>query len=1085
MINLLKRQFLAFILFLPFVLLLSCSGYAQNIVTGKIISKDDRQALQGASVRVKETNAVTYTNVVGRFLLEVNEGQHLIISSVGYLTQERVVKSGKIYDFTLLTNERALGEIVVTALGIRKERKSLTYSIGEIKADDIQNETNIAMAMQGKVAGLQITSSGGGAGSSSNIIIRGTSSITGNNQVLYVIDGMPINNSVDNTEATTAGVAYSDRSIDINPDDIESISVLKGGSAVALYGLQGSNGVIILTTKKGQKGKMKVDLSSAVNLERVSQLPYFQNIYAQGNNGIYSAPDDNPNKRSWGPPLSRLRYDNAKDYQYDIHGKLIPYASNATALKTPLPYNNSGMFFRTGATYSNFMALSGGDDNSAFRISLGSEKQNSIVPTDFFQRVTGKISGETVVFNKLKIAGNLNYINSGGRRAQQGSSSQSVMLDLYRTPINFDNTAGLTNQRNPAQYTLASGAQRTYRGPGEAGGAYYNNPYFTVNEDPFLDDVNRVIGSLNLNYNPFPWFTVNYVLGEDMYSDQRTQNYAVNDASYPTGGIILDGYISKIINSDLQLQIKKRLTPYLKTSVILGNTYYSNYHDQRQTGGTSFNFPGFTNIGNAQSVNAFTQLNRYRVVSYYATFDLNYKEQFFLNAACRIDKSTLLDPANNAFINPSIGIGWVFTNLPFLRERDFLSFGKLRASYGTSGNEPPFYALGTTMTAVNFNSNNAAGSYDGFTNGLAYPLNGQGGFINNFNLGNKHLKAEKTREYDFGGELGFLKDRIIIDLTYYKKQGSDLIIQVPYTSATGYSSKVLNAAAMTNKGYEALLTVLPVKTRFFNWTVSANFTRNTNKVTDLAVQSVSYGGFTGLTVNAIKGYANTSFFGPHFITDQKGRQVIEDNSTDPNGTLGYPIAGSQSTYAGNPNPDWTMGITNAFRYKRVRVSALVDIKHGGQIWNGTEGALIAYGRADVTVNRGMNTVFQGVSGHLDANGNTVITGTKNGIAVPLNESWYLNNGGGFGSVSSQFVQPAGWVRLREVSISYRLDDSNFKKGPIKSIEITAFGHNLWLKTKYHGIDPETSLQGAGNSQGLDYFQLPGTKSYGFSLKVSL
>lgn len=1071
--NLLKRQVLLLFFLLPF------AAFAQNTITGRVIAADDKQALPGVSVKIKESSAGTQTDATGHFSISANTGQTLVISSVGYVSQQVIIGNSGILNFTLVNNQKALGEVVVTALGITRQKRSLTYSVGEVKSDQILNKTDLASAIQGKVAGVQITNSGGGAGASTNIVIRGTSSITGNNQALFVVDGVPIDNSVASTESSTAGVANSNRAIDINPEDIESVSVLKGGSAVALYGLQGSNGVILITTKKGQRGKMRVDLSSSANFDRVSRLPYFQNLYAQGTKGKYTPPDNHPNSRSWGPLLSSLRYNGKTDYPFDRNGKLVLATDPTATGKIPVAYDNVGQFFRTGATFNNYLALSGGNENSVFRVSIGNERQNSIVPTDYFQRITTKISGETQAFDKLKISGNMSYINSGGRRVQQGSSAQSVMLDLYRTPISFDNSNGLSNRRDPNQFTLANGNQRTYRG--ENGG--FNNPYFTVNQDPFNDDVNRVLGNIGLNYSPLKWLGVNYTLGGDIYSDQRTQNYELNDAGNPAGAILLDNYQSKIINSDLQLNFKRQLTPDLNLNLILGNTYYSNYSNQRQTSGTGLNFPGFVNIGNAQSYTALSALNRYHVVSYYASLDLAYRNQLFLNAAYRIDKSTLLDPKNNAFLNPSIGGSWVFTELPGLKDNSVLSFGKLRASFGTSGNEPPYYALGTTLAAVSFG--NQQGQYDGFTNGLAYPFNGQGGFINNFNLGNQHLKAEKTREYDLGTELSFFHDRITLDFTYYSKKGSDLIIQVPFTGSTGYSSKVLNAASMSNKGFEVLLSIVPVRTTDFKWTLSANFTRNVNKVTALAVQSVSFGGFTGLTVNAIKGYSNPSFFGPHFLTDGKGHQLIEDDPNDPNGKVGYPIAGSSSTYAGTPNPDWTMGITNLFTYKGIRLSSLIDIKHGGQLWNGTEGALISYGRSDVTLNRGTNTVFKGVTGHLDASGNTVVTGTTNAASVPLNEAWYKGNGGGFGSVSSQFVQPAGWVRLREVAISYQLERKWFKKTPVKSVEIGAFGRNLFLHTRYHGIDPETSLQGAGNSQGLDYFQLPGTKTYGFSLKASL
>lgn len=1070
MIRILRLKYLFFLM-----LLFPAGVFAQSTFTGRVTSSDDRQGLAGVSVKVLGTTLGTFTDAAGAFSITAQPGARLNFSLVGFFAKQVTLGAEKNVSVILTTANTALTEVVVTALGIKKERKTLSYAVGAVKSDEITNNQNAFSAIEGKVAGLSINSSGGQAGASTNILIRGTSSITGNNQALIVVDGVPIDNTVFNTEANTGGAPAPNRAIDIDPADIDNVSVLKGGAAVALYGLQGSNGVVVITTKKGQKGKTRVELSSSVAFDRVNRLPFFQDVYAQGSNGKYLGPETQQT-RSWGPKLTDLRYNGDKTYKYDNNGALVLATDPTATSKKANDYNNVKNFFQTGTTYNNNIAVSGGGDNAVYRVSAGVEKQSGIVPTTFFQRINLKTSGEATVFKDLKVSGDLSYINSTGNFAQQGSNISGVFLPLYRTPISFDDKNGTTSVHDKSAYLFADGTQRDYTG------GRFNNPYFALNQDPFSNEVNRVIGDVNLAYSPLKWLSFNYKLGGDIYSDNRTQKFEIGDVSNVNGKIISDNYLNKIINSDLQVVFKHDLTHDLTGSILFGTSLYSNSNSQIQLTGTNFLIPNFVNLNNSSAFSGFSSQTRLHRTAAYALLNLAYKDQLFLDAAYRVDKSTALDPKHNSFQNPAIGLSWVFTELPFLKDNAVISFGKLRASFATAGNDAPAYSLYNTYNS--FGSTSAQAFTDGLTNGLVFPFKGTtGGYTANFNLGNPKLKAEKTYTYEFGGELSFFKDRISIDATYYDKEGTNLIIGVPLTGSSGYAQQTLNVATMSNKGVELALNLTPVKVAGFKWVIGGNFARNVNKVKKLGVNQVSFGGFTGITVAAIQGYANQSFFGPTFVTDKQGRQVIDDVAGTPG--YGYPIAGTASQFVGNALPKWNAGITNTFTYAGIRLFALIDIRHGGDLWNGTEGALISYGRSDVTLNRNTNTVFSGVTGHTDAGGNVVIDGAKNTAQAALNQAWYRGNGGGFGNVASQFVQDGGWVRLRELTLSYALNKNWFKGSPVKSVEVGAFGRNLYLHTKYHGQDPETSLQGAGNAQGLDYFQTPGTRTYGLNLKVVL
>jgi len=550
---------LILLIILPF---LSFSVFGQSQYSGKVISQDDKLGLPGVSVKIKGTSQGTLTDAEGKFSIAASQGTTLVFSLIGYNEAQILAGSKREINVALSTSNKELSEVVVTALGIRRERKTLSYSVGEVKSDQITNNTNAFSAIEGKVAGLQINSSGGQVGASANILIRGTSTITGNNQALIVVDGVPIDNSTlstqgaTSTQGSTGGAPSPNRAIDIDPADIESVSVLKGGAAVALYGLQGSNGVMVITTKKGQKGRTKIEVSSSVAFDKVNRLPFFQNVYAQGSNGVYAGPEDRQT-RSWGPKLTDLRYNGDATYPFGKNGKLVLATDPKATSKVANLYDNVGSFFQRGATFNNNIALSGGSENATFRVSAGVEKQNGIVPTTYFQRINVKTSGEAAVFKDMKVSGDLSYINSVGNFAQQGSNVSGVFLPLYRTPINFDDKNGTTNPHDQSAFLFPNGTQRDYTG------GSFNNPYFALNEDPFKNEVNRFIGDVNLAYNPLKWFGFNYRLGGDIYSDNRIQKFEIGDVTNNSGKIISDNYLSKIINSDIQVNFKHDIAPDL------------------------------------------------------------------------------------------------------------------------------------------------------------------------------------------------------------------------------------------------------------------------------------------------------------------------------------------------------------------------------------------------------------------------------------------------------------------------------------------------------------------------------------------
>jgi outer membrane receptor protein involved in Fe transport len=715
--------------------------------------------------------------------------------------------------------------------------------------------------------------------------------------------------------------------------------------------------------------------------------------------------------------------------------------------------------------------------------------QKSIVPTQDYQRNTINFAGSLKVTNRLKATTNLNYIRSESSQPQNGSNLSGIMLGLTRTPIDFDNSNGATSAKDSKAYLFPTnsefaGLQRAYRFNGAYG--IYDNPYWTLNKTPYTTTLSRLIGNVQLDYDFGGGFSAIYRLGSDTYQDNRHQYYDLGSGAYTGGRIYDDRFTFNSLNSDFILTYNKKFTPDLKFDGKIGNNFYSTKMNELFVKGDGLVSADYDNIDNATVISSTNFITPYRRAS--AFFDLNfdYKSILLLEVTGRNDWSSTLPKDHRSFFYPSANLGFVFTELGRLKGNDILTYGKLRLSVAQVGKDAPPFALNSYYSKATFS--------DGYTNGITFPEDGVAGFGRVTTLGNPNLKPEKTTSYEGGLLLQFFNNRLGIDATAYYSKGQDLIVTAPLAGSTGYNAQVINSGSIETKGIELQLTGTPIRSEDFRWESFVNFSSYKNKILKLAegVSQVTLNGFTGTTIAQIEGYGAASVFGYGYERDDQGRIVVDDQAGQ---FKYYPIAPAVQKFLGNTNPKFLLGFGNTFTYKKISLYGLFDWKHGGVMWNGTRGSLSAIGTSDNTNNRGQMFLFAGVLGHLNDEGKLVHfdgsgkevagPGAANTVSVPLSEAWYKGNGGGFGNLNEAFIDDASFVKLRETSLSYDLSSliNQKKQHALKGLSFGLFLRNVILWTPYKGIDPETSLTGATSAQGIDYFNVPGTSSFGANLKV--
>jgi TonB-linked SusC/RagA family outer membrane protein len=1044
-------------------------------VTGKVTSSEDDQPVPGVSVSIKGTTIGTITNLDGEFILSVpQDAKTLVFSFIGMKNQEVSIGTQTSFSVQMETDVVGIDEVVVTALGMSSEKKSLAYSAQSVSSEVLSTQPNadIVNSLAGRTSGVQIISSAGDAGASTYITIRGAASITGNNQPLFVVNGMPIISG--GGSGGVDGVTTSSRSIDLNPEDIESVTVLKGGAATALYGVRAANGVLIITTKSGKNlTTRKIEFHTSVGFDQISQTQERQTKWAQGNNGVWIG----GNANSYGPKISELEYDGDPTYKWDPNGKLV---AKGAGNGTPAQYYDPYEFFQTGMTTNNRLNISSGNDNSSYYFSVSNLNQEGIVPNNEFGRTTMRLNATTKLDKRITLGTDFAYTNSTATQLQKGSNVSGVMLGLVRTAASFDNSAG---------YIFPDGTQRNYRN-----GGGYDNPYWVSNKIAFDENVNRFTGSTNLNINFTDYLDLVYNVGIDWYNRRYQNTFAINSRAYPTG--YMDEYMnySGIFNSDLLLKFNKDLNEKINLKVTVGNNFYSSFSKYLYGDATVLEIQDFYQLSNSANNTVSTGIGNYRTMALFGDINFAYDNMLYVTVTGRNDWSTTMPEANLSAFYPSVGVGFVFTELEALQGNNILSFGKLRGSIARTAN-----IAGAYNTTNYFN---AAGAGDGWTNGVVFPYQGSAGFAVSNGLGNSDLKHETMDSWEIGTELRFLKSRIGLDLAYFYNKNTDLLMSVPIAASSGFTSAYMNAATMESKGIEITFDAGIVKSKDFNWDILANFTKIKNTVLELApgVENLFLGGFTTPQVRAVAGEDYGSIFGEDWTRDAEGNILINDDPTD-DYRDGYPWTNPSGEMVplGNVNPDWIANITNTLTYKNISLSFLLDIKKGGQMYNGTHFTMNSFGTSKATENREVYytaegtidfdktpseniVVFDGVYGHLDADGNPVSSGKDNVTPVVLDQKWFQGNGGNFGGgPASAAIEPTDWIRLRDVTLSYNLP---IKNKIIKDAMIYGTGKNLLLFTPYSGIDPETNLQGASNGQGMDYFNNPGTKSYMVGLKVT-
>lgn len=1045
---------------IAFSAILMCSlitfrSEAQNTITGTVRDSQSKEALPGVSVLIKGTAKGVPTGLDGSYKLDITDAElaedTLVFRFLGYRTEEVLIANRLEINMSLAPDQELLDEVVITAIGIEKDKRKIGYSVSEVESDEIvkSRETNIVNAMNAKVAGVQVTSTSGSPGASSTVRIRGNTSINGNNEPLYVVDGIPIDNSYRGSNFTD----QANRAIDIDPNDIESMTVLKGGAASALYGLRAANGAVIINTKQGRKGATQVTFSSTTTFDVVSRLPERQDEWAQGFNGNYIFGENN----SWGPRMDTMFY--AIDPATNLLDRnlLVPRGDPLASSTLAENFENSRDFFQTGVTLNNSLSLRGGNEKTTFFLSLGDLRQTGIVPLTEYNRTSIRLTADNELRSNLRVKASANYITSHADRAQRGSNLSGVMLGLMRTPPSYDLTNGTDDPVNDeSAWMFPDGTQRTYH-------ASYDNPYWSINKNRNEERLNRLIGFVEWNWKPYNWMNVMNRTGVDTYSEERKSYWDAQSNEFADlGGAIFDETFNQNnITNDLIVTVEHSFSNDLNATLIVGNSYQDFNSGSYIVDGFDFVVDGFYDMSNVASINVEADdfLDRRRIIGLFGDLSIDYKRTYYLTLTGRQDWSSTLPTGNNSFFYPSASVGFVLTELV---EMGWVEYMKLRSSYAVTGNDA-YAAYLTSNFFVSGGSTQDQLSY--FPSSV---------------IGNNELTPEFTNSFEVGTDIRSRNNRLRVDLTYYFTSSTDQIVEVPIANSTGYTSFITNIGEIQNRGIEALITYDLFERNLKRpnsvwWSTSLNFTRNRSEVVELAegLENISLpsNGLASTQSRVIVGEQYGVLFGTRWARDPNGNIIVGDDGLPERGENGI---------IGDPNPDFTIGWRNSIGWQNWELTFLLDIRVGGDIYNGTRAVMTSLGTHVDTEDRDEEIIWDGVV--VEVNDETgEITYAPNDISVRKEE---IYRGYGLTNISEEFVEEVDWVRMRDISLTYNFSPAFLDKIGIDRASFSLTARNLFLITNYTGIDPETSLGGASNAFGRDYFNNPNTRSYGVNLTVT-
>lgn len=1032
-----------------FFLGLCCSivqTYAQTkAITGKVTSAEDGFPLPGVTVKVKGTTNGTQTDATGMYKISAASGSVLVYTFLGMESTERTVGDASAINVQLKESAVALKEVNVS-FGVKQSSRDLTSAVQTIKGSEIQStqRENFLNALNGRVAGATITSTSGNPGASSAIVLRGINSVGGNNSPLFVIDGVRVNNDpVDQALLTSNGANrsadFTNRIADLNPDDIESVTVLKGADAAAVYGSSASGGAIVITTRKGRTGAGAITYDNSFSFSTAYRFPEVQTTFGIGSNGVPSSTD----RRAFGPALP---------------------AGTTT-------YQNLQNVVQTGHTQVHNIAAEGGNDVATYRISASMRNTNGVLPVAYNDKLSLRLSGSAKISPKFTSTASFNYFNVDNRKNNKGATGTYLNALAWPTTDdarNYENPDGSRRLILPASTTNVTAE----------GSVDFDNPLWDINHNFSRDKTNRVVSTVDLSYDPYKWLNVRALGGIDYATTAGNNMISQFSSSYQnsplsgfagTSGIAAGGIIDNYNDNNTQLNgsvfaTAKKTFGDFRTSLAVGAELISNSDDVNGFYGEKFSQPDFNSVNNTTPTTQRTSdyLKRVRYMSGIARASVVYKEMLTLNATARREGSSkLYGTADYSYFYPSVGANFIFTELPGLKENKILTYGKIRASYAEVGKDP-------------------AAPYKIFSTLLQQATTG-GGFAYDVTGNNPALKPERDKEFDLGAELQFFNGRLGADISYYQYRATNQIFNPRLSYASGYILEYLNGGEVRNHGVEVSLTGMPVKTKDFTWDMTLNFTAARGTVQSLGGLPEYYNSDTWLYLNVrssvFPGSSTSNIASYSYARNNAGQILIDPTS-------GLPISNATFVVSGDRQPKFSIGYGNHFTYKGLDLSFLLDFRNGGDIFNGNELFLTRYGLSTRTLNRMTPVIVPGVL--KDGNENSA-TPTANTIQVtPYNQNGYYT-----GAIESDFIEHnIRWLRMRDVTLGYRLPASLLGHQKVfKAASVFVTGTDLFLITNYTGADPEvngtnSSTYGSG-AAGFDYGTLPTPRTISFGVKVTL
>jgi len=1079
---------------------LVCAATMASAQTGATISgtvtSEAGVPLPSVNVLLPGLNYGTQTDDAGHYSFTVpasranGQTANLVARVIGYTarTVPVTLAAGQniAQDFVLVVNPLRLGDVLVTGAGTTSTRERLGSVINSVDSGLIRrsnNPQNLVSALAATAPNVEVRTQSGDPGASASIKIRGNASLTGTNQPLFVVDGQPIDNQTISTNGGDQSTVSANRAADINPSDIESVEILKGAAAASIYGARAANGVILVTTKRGRSGPTRYTLSSNSTWDNVQSVIPLQQTYGQGTSStapaVCGGPDCSLASVSWGP--------------------LIPAG-------TPT-FNHEKEIFDTGHTFDNNLSMSGGNDRTSFYLSGGLTAQDGTVvgPNNRYNRATFRLKGTHQLTSTLNVGGNFNYIDTRGRFVQKGSNTSGLLLGALRTTPAFDNTQYL----DPV-----SGLHRSYRFPDPSPTSItdsrgYDNPFFTLNNNGNKSELGREIANVNAEWTPFGWLTVKETLGGDYYSEERIEALPFTSSAAPAGRVLRFDLNNLEIDHNLIATAVHPIGQNVDLTFSVGQNLNSRRFRSTFIEGDNLKAPTPFSLQNTLSTTPNELNSLAHIESYFTQADLGVYNQLFLSGRLRNDGYSTFGASKRRNNFPAFTAAWTFTNALHNEDhKGILSFGKVRFAYGETGKEPPVYSSITALST----GINAFGS--GFGDFINATQNGQSALITSFLIGNNALRPERSRENEYGADLGFFDQRADLGLTWYNKRSTDVIIAVPVSAAqTGATQQFANAASLSNKGVEVSLNVRPITSRNVAWEVGATYGRNRGLVNSLAgAQFIPYNleGFNGSIGSSTVGYAPGVIRGLDFARCGLGLQfdIDNDNVVDDidglcaasgpfkKGALylgadGLPVVDPTDRVIADPNPHYTMGFNTSIKLaNKLTLSGLLDVRKGGQVWDGTRSALLNFGTHAETLIRNqqgqfgknfLTDIYPNVAGPGAVGAGVVAFTTPNAWAA-----WFRGEGGSFGQSAAQFIEDGSFVKLREVSISYTLDQPAIQRLlGFSTVDVRFAGRNLHTWTKYRGLDPEASLGGAEFlTQGIDFFNNPQTRSFVLSLNFN-